>query len=63
MYCIWPERNKAGHQKQQKCEKVHKTVETKKHTSDENWIVGEIKKEVKNFLQLNENKNAIYQDL
>ena len=37
--------------------------EIKYYTSEGERVMGEIKKEIKNFLQINENTNKIYQNL
>ena len=52
-----------GNQQQEKNCKKHKLVETKQHAINDQWITEEIKKEIKKYLEANDNKDMTFQNL
>ena len=43
--------------------RIHKYVEVKQHTLNNQWVQEEIKRKIRKYLETNENKNTIDQNL
>uniref|UniRef100_A0A5F9D9G6 RNA-directed DNA polymerase n=1 Tax=Oryctolagus cuniculus TaxID=9986 RepID=A0A5F9D9G6_RABIT len=63
MQLLRPQWNEAGNQQLRKPWKLCKHMETEHMLLNEQWVIQEIKREIKNFLEVNEDNITTYQNL
>jgi hypothetical protein len=64
MHSIWPQCMKIRTQQQKKPSKKHWNSWKLNNTLlNDQWVIDEIREEIKRFLEINENGNKIYQNL
>jgi hypothetical protein len=52
--------NKTRTQQPNKLQKIFKHTETEQHNAEWQWVIEEIRKEIRKFLESYENENTIY---
>jgi hypothetical protein len=63
MHSIWSKCIKTGIQQQKQLQKICKQLKMNNTLLNNHWMIGKIKKEIKSFLERNENKNMTYQNI
>jgi hypothetical protein len=63
MHSIRSQCIKTRTQQQKQQQKTCKQLESENTLLNDQWVIDEIKKEIKSFLEVNENENMTYQNL